>query len=396
MRSSRVSATYESDLPAKSLTPQRKHRKLLKDGSSEVWPEDIERIFVQGLREYWDSPWATFSRGRSRWRNQFLVDYLQKHGIDRSKKQVASHIQVLRNMWKGELEYRLVAGGDELFLETNIKAEEQLDPQLLTSTSYDEHSPSSDRSGCAARSIYSSSGSSVCSATELTMPHLSARVPTADDNGCPRSFSRADSRRLSPLSTSWTSDILPPSALQPCRTDIYSTAGETLGSATQIAPGALQQPSLVDSSLVYPDSQLQVDHPATSTKLVRLSLWAEGMQSYTVPLHPSTQPSTSAVALCIRLHLPPIDSPCSPGLHGFQGSITCTAQPSTAFRCSTSVLVRNQCVLSGDRLLLFGLGGTHRARFTGDFHTAFARLSVKSQSVARLLLPDLHCAKILR
>ncbi|KAI6109844.1 hypothetical protein F5141DRAFT_1005055, partial [Pisolithus sp. B1] len=143
MRSSRVSATYETDLPAKSLTPQRKHRKLLKDGSSEVWPEDIERIFVQGLREYWDSPWATFSRGRSRWRNQFLVDYLQKHGIDRSKKQVASHIQVLRNMWKGELEYRLVAGGDELFLETNIKAEEQLDPQLLTSTSYDEHSPSS-------------------------------------------------------------------------------------------------------------------------------------------------------------------------------------------------------------------------------------------------------------
>ena len=57
-----------------------------------------------GLREYWDSPYATYSqsRGRSRWRNQYLVDYLQKHGIERSKKQVASHIQVLRNMWKGE------------------------------------------------------------------------------------------------------------------------------------------------------------------------------------------------------------------------------------------------------------------------------------------------------
>jgi hypothetical protein len=55
-----------------------------------------------GLRQYWESPWATYSRGRSRWRNQFLVDYLQKAGIDRSKKQVASHIQVLRNMWKGE------------------------------------------------------------------------------------------------------------------------------------------------------------------------------------------------------------------------------------------------------------------------------------------------------
>ncbi|KAG6879517.1 hypothetical protein C0992_001850 [Termitomyces sp. T32_za158] len=91
--------------PSSSLTPQRKHRKLLKDGSGiEVWPESIEKIFVQGLHEYWKSPWATYSqsRGRSRWRNQFLVDYLQKAGIDRSKKQVASHIQVLRNMWKGE------------------------------------------------------------------------------------------------------------------------------------------------------------------------------------------------------------------------------------------------------------------------------------------------------
>jgi hypothetical protein len=106
---------------SKSLTPQRKHRKLLKDGSgAEVWPESIEKIFVQGLssaslpelilifpqglREYWNSPYATYpqSRGRSRWRNQFLVDYLQKHNISRSKKQVASHIQVLRNMWKGE------------------------------------------------------------------------------------------------------------------------------------------------------------------------------------------------------------------------------------------------------------------------------------------------------
>jgi TEA/ATTS domain len=55
-----------------------------------------------GLRQYWESPWATYSRGRSRWRNQFLVDYLKEAGIDRSKKQVASHIQVLRNMWKGE------------------------------------------------------------------------------------------------------------------------------------------------------------------------------------------------------------------------------------------------------------------------------------------------------
>ncbi|KIJ69428.1 hypothetical protein HYDPIDRAFT_51293, partial [Hydnomerulius pinastri MD-312] len=148
MRSSRVPSAYDTDSSStKSLTPQRKHRKLLKDGSSEVWPEEIERIFVQGLREYWESPWATYSRGRSRWRNQFLVDYLQKNGIDRSKKQVASHIQVLRNMWKGESEYHLVAGGEELFLETGllapVKAEDLPDGHLLTPVMFDEHSPAS-------------------------------------------------------------------------------------------------------------------------------------------------------------------------------------------------------------------------------------------------------------
>ena len=104
---------------SKSLTPQRKHRKLLKSGEGEVWSEDVEQVFVEGhspsfqekirlskitigLHQYWESPWATYSRGRSRWRNQFLVDYLAKAGIERSKKQVASHVQVLRNMWKGE------------------------------------------------------------------------------------------------------------------------------------------------------------------------------------------------------------------------------------------------------------------------------------------------------
>lgn len=35
---------------SKTLTPQRKHRKLLKDGSgTPVWPESIEAVFVQGL-----------------------------------------------------------------------------------------------------------------------------------------------------------------------------------------------------------------------------------------------------------------------------------------------------------------------------------------------------------
>lgn len=44
----RPSSMKKHDSPP-SITPQRKHRKLLKDGSgTEVWPESIEKIFVQG------------------------------------------------------------------------------------------------------------------------------------------------------------------------------------------------------------------------------------------------------------------------------------------------------------------------------------------------------------
>ncbi|KAJ2921908.1 hypothetical protein H1R20_g15190, partial [Candolleomyces eurysporus] len=126
----------------------RKHRKLLKDGSGvEVWPEAIEKVFVQGLREYWQSPYATYSqsRGRSRWRNQFLVDYLQRQGIERTKKQVASHIQVLRNMWKGQPEFHLVAGGDEqVDPVTHIPIkEEHLDSNGLAHFDWDDRHTSS-------------------------------------------------------------------------------------------------------------------------------------------------------------------------------------------------------------------------------------------------------------
>jgi hypothetical protein len=39
----------------KTLTPQRKHRKLLKSGEGEVWSEDVEKVFVEGTLVY--LPW---------------------------------------------------------------------------------------------------------------------------------------------------------------------------------------------------------------------------------------------------------------------------------------------------------------------------------------------------
>ncbi|KAJ7844143.1 hypothetical protein B0H14DRAFT_2358812 [Mycena olivaceomarginata] len=139
MDDSHTPSTYKSLTP-----PQRKHRKLLTDGSGNaLWSESIEAVFVQGLREYWDSPWATYSRGRSRWRNQYLVDYLQNLGITRSKKQVASHIQVLRNVWKGEPEYHLLTGGEELFQEF-VKQDTQEVPAFFPIDDHKDNSSSPD------------------------------------------------------------------------------------------------------------------------------------------------------------------------------------------------------------------------------------------------------------
>ncbi|KAG1772640.1 hypothetical protein EDD22DRAFT_768007 [Suillus occidentalis] len=322
-----------------SLTPQRKHRKLLKDGSSEVWPEEIERIFVQGLREYWESPWATYSRGRSRWRNQFLVEFLQRAGIDRSKKQVASHIQVLRNMWKGEQEYHLVAGGEELFLDTGlpVKAEESPDSHLLASMFLDDHSPASDRSG---RSVSRTSRSNVPRAspaimgskTEPTISHYpSTRIQTAD-NGCPASQS------------------CPNVPYTATRSDLdlnrgYEQLNQSMLAADQMSPDLLlsDSPRIQHSSSLFPSA-------LRPPILTALSLWAEGMQPATVPvnaLSSQTQPAdlnSSVVALRVKLRLPLIEAPCSPALHGFHGSITCNAPPTSSIRCSTAVFVRNQCV----------------------------------------------------
>ncbi|KAH7916051.1 hypothetical protein BJ138DRAFT_1076232 [Hygrophoropsis aurantiaca] len=376
MRTSKITTTHDSESARKSLTPQRKHRKLLKDGTSEVWPEEVEKIFVQGLREYWESPWATYSRGRSRWRNQFLVDYLQRAGIDRSKKQVASHIQVLRNMWKGEPEYHLVAGGEELFLETGLLApvkSEDSDTQLSTPVMFGDgqaYSPASDLS------VSTSPPSGSQSSFPRTSPSggsMQATLPPVNDDSrrvrsiSATQFNTSQQSRLSPLDPIYRSfdSTFPPAGSISCPNVNFSSGMDSLfhrpqrlsNPATSSQPPdfpkqAPVQPVFGDSPLSYNYSPLlSVDAPMRSSiKLQRLTLWAEGMQPVTVQvdaLASSAQPSTQsapAVALRIKLHLPTIDALCSPTLHGFHGSISYTAQRSSTARCSTTVLVRNECI----------------------------------------------------
>ncbi|OBZ75241.1 hypothetical protein A0H81_04397 [Grifola frondosa] len=173
-----MESLHDASRSKKSLTPQRKHHKLLKDGS-EVWSQEVEAIFVDGLRKYWESPWATYSRGRSRWRNQFLVDHLKRAGIERSKKQVASHIQVLRNMWRGEPEFHLVAGGEELFQENGLlapsKQKASADPPETSSPSTLEFVESSRRSPSSNSSPeYSASEFSLDLPSPISLSHVAS------------------------------------------------------------------------------------------------------------------------------------------------------------------------------------------------------------------------------
>ncbi|KAF9792380.1 hypothetical protein BJ322DRAFT_1102895 [Thelephora terrestris] len=280
------------------ITPQRKHHKMLKDGTSEVWPEDVEKIFIQGLREYWESPWATFSRGRSRWRNQFLVDYLQKAGVERSRKQVASHIQVLRNMWKGEPEFHLVAGGEELFQENGL---------LSSGNSHNnDHSP---------------------------IPGTSRLRP--DD--------RSHSLRHASPSTASSSDSesspAPGVSHLHVNTDVYSSPSSP--TSTSYASPTLLQPS-------YTPNHFQDVAPThTNVRLSRLQIWADGLSPFTVEVDSLTSPPKpySRVMLRLKLSLPAGEADSSfATLHGFGGAIVLSEPWTSSGKCFTRVFTANSCV----------------------------------------------------
>ncbi|KAF9564677.1 hypothetical protein CPC08DRAFT_660262 [Agrocybe pediades] len=317
-----------------SITPQRKHRKLLKDGSgTEVWPESVEKVFVQGLRDYWDSPYATYSqsRGRSRWRNQYLVDYLQKQGIERSKKQVASHIQVLRNMWKGEPEFHLVAGGDEAYADSEspvpapVKLEEQLDSNHLVAFEWDE--PSS--------------------------------------NSVSPNFSPADSQSEFPPTPEQRPNLYPSDfgIVQPALDLGYQT------SSPSISPNGhyvQQLPPFTDSSSPFAMQQAKISSDGTAqllgrhmsatpthprfprNKVTSLFLHAEGMTPFSVKVDAfsqPTQPVQPPFTLRIRLGVPSMnDARTPPNFHGFQSFISLEQVWSATSKCITKVYSNGVCI----------------------------------------------------
>ncbi|TCD69733.1 hypothetical protein EIP91_006500 [Steccherinum ochraceum] len=262
----------------KSLTPQRKHHKLLKDGN-EVWSEDVEKIFVQGLKDYWESPWATYSRGRSRWRNQFLVDHLKKHGIERSKKQVASHIQVLRNMWRGSPEFHLVAGGEELFQEDGLLASPKKAGTPSTPGSGSDGMDDQETSASSTPSSVAAEFPTAQLPSSISLPHFMPSEDLLSSHSSIDPFAIPSSASAIALPYS-----LGPSS--PSSSRNRPRHGSVKLEPLHMGPGLFNLPHSPPGGVTDNDlSPLFPPFPAPpQVRLLSLSLWAEGMQPFTADI----------------------------------------------------------------------------------------------------------------
>ncbi|KAI0934377.1 hypothetical protein AcW1_005919 [Taiwanofungus camphoratus] len=338
--------SLDDALKHKTLTPQRKHHKLLKDGS-EVWSQEVEKIFVEGLRKYWQSPWATYSRGRSRWRNQFLVDHLKRAGIERSKKQVASHIQVLRNMWRGEPEFHLVAGGEELFQENGLLAS----PKRKANTESPEPPPPSNLDPPDAYPQYSPSSSTpdfsalefpieICSPTSGTQltppPMMHFGDPSIDENGASLS-SMHDSAFATITPSSARARARPPVKLEPLAMD----------------PGLFTLPQNP-----FPDAtDFAYASPSSSApnRVCGVSFWADAMLPSTIDVDRLTsasivssasqqQLSPFRILLRLNLSISPSDIRSPPNVQGFNGAVSFAAQWASSAKCHTKTWTGKACI----------------------------------------------------
>lgn len=382
--------------------------RMLKRFSSKVFPSfqfHSRNLMFEylGLHKYWESPWATYSRGRSRWRNQFLVDYLQKAGIERSKKQVASHVQVLRNMWKGEKgrtfigafpsvavsdslpEYHLVAGGEELFLETGllapVKKEDANEFNVLSPAETDDSylispiSPSGpgfepppfkfeDHSGLLQMPSDASQPASPVGSADSHAAGPSAGLMNSMSRGRSSSMPGLHRRGPPPISSSplaprpasssydvQTHQHGPPASISSGGSVPFLSADAQSSSsvASSSSPARSYEIELPNRNSLYHESPLPspvIVHspsPPAVNRITSLNLFAEGMQPFSIPLNTEINPSAQSpprLLIRIKLRLPSIDDVHgSPTLHGVHGTVSLARPWTTSASCTTDVYV---------------------------------------------------------
>jgi hypothetical protein len=267
-------------------------------------------------------------------------------------------------MWKGEPEFHLVAGGEELFLETGllapVKMEEQCDPNALISLEGDDSdngsagSPSESTSGFSGDyrygnppspsqplspifENYSPTGSLANFSAEPTSPIANLPFPPSPlGSGSPlpdyRATLQATSRHQSPLHTEYTNayNQITYSALQ------KSPSPSRIGELIQSAPSSTRS---------APSSPFR----SIDNRLTTLCLWAEGMSPLSLSVDSLATRTLGSqftpMSVQLKLHLSSIDDLRSPPtLHGFHGTISIATSCISSAKCVTKVYSNNICI----------------------------------------------------
>lgn len=295
----------------------------------------------QGLYDYCNSHYNTYpnAHGRNRFRNQHLVDHLSRHGVSRTKKQVASHIQVLRNMWKGEpgrisislslhfidpyvSEYQLVAGSEELAdasppAGSNIELEDHHWSSGLIPMDFDDLDD------------YSSKSAS----PDFSPPEPDNQLLPDPDHLSTRQLDL----RVDPQYSSGTTQNLVSSApsYHTSFHDDYSTFSTTYS----------HLPPMRGDLSVDVNSSSSVYKYANRVRVIRLT--ANGMSPFIIRTDALIPPNLpyEPLQLKIRLSLSNMhDVNCPPAFHGFMASICFSHVWSSSAKCITKTCVGSNIV----------------------------------------------------
>lgn len=91
-----------------SPQPRASRERSTRQSTTDVWPDDVEVAFWEALRLIPKlGRRKVLVHGKPCGRNELIADYIErKTGKMRSRKQVSSHIQVLKNVKRGDLEFQ--------------------------------------------------------------------------------------------------------------------------------------------------------------------------------------------------------------------------------------------------------------------------------------------------
>lgn len=251
-------------------------------------------------------------------------------------------------------EYHLVAGGEELFLETGLLApvkQEDNDMGALSPADTDESNPWSP--------ITPSTGGGASPLLDypglLTMPSESnmpgSPASPVDTIALPRlaSMPRGRSSSLPGLHRRYTAPTPSPLAPRPASYG-FEQPSPQLTQATAVPPSA---PTYTPSLASFADQPPPLSHcaflapppinPPLPIRLSSIELYAEGMAPFTFSVssilanHPADQPAPRLI-IQIKIRLPSIDDVNGfPTLHGILGSVTFTQPWVTSTNCITDV-----------------------------------------------------------